>query len=111
MDEVLVIDIGGTKTNVSLVTSTNNDKEIKILSSNMFLTDSYPQNTIERINSIFSSSNGKIKNMSLSLPGIWNGNGVLQESYFLHDWLDYPFITNLSDKLGVKNFVWETDVI
>ena len=108
MDEVLVLDIGGTKTNVSFVAS--NGKEPKILSSNVFLTDSYPENTIERI-TLLVGNNKKISNMSLSLPGVLSEDGVLKESYFLHEWLDYPFIKNLSEKLGVKNYVWETDVV
>ncbi|MBI3590938.1 MAG: ROK family protein [Candidatus Melainabacteria bacterium] len=109
MDEVLVIDLGGTKTNVSFIKS--NDSKINVISSDVFPTCSDPKLQIESIISIASSKNKKINSLSLSLPGRWNKNGILQESFFLHKWLEYPFIEKLANNLNVKNYAFETDVI
>ena len=79
MNEVLVIDIGGTKTNISFVTSS--DSEIKILSSDIFTTNSNPDLQIQKISSLYSEKSNKILQMSLSLPGLWDKNGVLIESF------------------------------
>ncbi|MBI2995308.1 MAG: ROK family protein [Candidatus Melainabacteria bacterium] len=109
MKKVLVIDIGGTKTNVSLVTGTNT--KIKILDSDVFPTNKNPELEIKEINSIYTSMNKQANDLSLSLPGKWNKDGVLKESLFLSNWIEYPFIKKLSDNLKIKNYVWETDVI
>ena len=109
MDEVLVIDIGGTKTNVSFVKS--EDSKIEIVSSNILKTPSSPEQAIKEICSIYNSQNKRLSHISLSLPGFWDKNGVLKESYFLHDWLNYPFVNSLAKVLEVKNYSWETDVI
>ena len=109
MNEILVIDIGGTKTNVSFIGL--NSSKIAILSSDIFPTSSNPENTISQISNIYASKEKTVNQMSLSLPGKWNVEGVLKESFFLHDWLEYPFIENLANELKIKNYVWETDVI
>ena len=106
MDEVLVIDIGGTKTNVSFVTS--NNSEIKLLSSEIFPTCQNPELQIQKILSICSQK--KPIEMSLSLPGLWNEEALL-ESTNLKQWINYPFIKNLRDSLNIKTCQWETDVI
>ena len=108
MNEVLVIDIGGTKINTALVVGS--ESGIKIISSEKFLTPSNPEHAIQKIES-FVSGNQNISSMSLSLPGLWDENGILRETYFLDAWLNYPFIKNLAMSLGIKHFVWESDVI
>ena len=108
-EEVLVIDIGGTKTNVSFVTSANS--EIKILSSDIFPTHLNPEFQIQNIAKIYLEKSKKISQMSLSLPGLWNEKGTLCESLNLKNWIDYPFITNLANTLNIKDYRWETDVI
>jgi predicted NBD/HSP70 family sugar kinase len=49
--------------------------------------------------------------MSLSLPGFWDKNGVLQESFFLENYIGYPLIQELASSLGIKEYTWESDVI
>ena len=109
MDEVLIIDIGGTKTNVSFVTSSNS--EIKVLSSDTFPTSSSPDLQIQKILSLYLEKSKKLSQMSLSLPGLWDENGVLTENFNLKDWIGYPFIKNLVNALNIKDYTWETDVI
>ena len=109
MDEVLVVDVGGTKTNVSFVTSSNS--EIKILNSDIFPTNLNPDLQIQKISSVYSEKSKKLLNMSLSLPGLWDKNGVLLESCNLKDWIGYSFIKNLANTLNIKDYIWETDVI
>lgn len=109
MSEAFVIDIGGTKTNVCLVTSQNS--EIKILNSEIFPTNLNPENEIQKIVPVCSKFNSNINQMSLSLPGLWDKNGILQESLFLKNYIGYPFITNLKDNLKIRDCIWETDVI
>ena len=92
MEETLVIDIGGTKTNVSFVTFFNS--EIKVLSSDIFPTNSNPDLQIQKISSLYLEKSKKLSQMSLSLPGLWDNNGVLIESFNLKDWISYPFIKN-----------------
>lgn len=112
MNEVLVIDIGGTKTNVCFVTSDNSDNvEIKILSSEIFSTNLNPEIQIQKIVSLYSKAGKNLNQISLSLPGHWDKNGILQESLFLKNYIGYPFINNLKDKLKIKDCIWETDVI
>ena len=110
MNEILVIDIGGTKTNVSLVGEFDS-RNVKVLSSEIFHTPLKPQLAIQKISSIYNTQGLKLENMSLCLPGRWNENGVLKESFYLHEWLDYPFVDNLKNELKIKNCIWETDVI
>lgn len=110
MNEVLIIDIGGTKTNVSLVGAFDGGKP-KILSTEIFKTSLSPKETIQKISSIYNNQGLKLDNISLSLPGRWDENGVLKESFYLCEWLDYPFIENLKNELKIKNIIWETDVI
>ena len=110
MNEILVIDIGGTKTNVSLVGTFDLEK-IKILSSEIFPTHSNPEHTIQKISSIYKNQELKLENISLSLPGKWSKDRVLQESYFLGEWLNFPFVSKLAEELKIKNYTWETDVI
>ena len=109
MEEILVIDIGGTKTNISFVTS--NNSKIKVLSSDTFPTHSNPELQIQKISSLYSEKSKKLSQMSLSLPGLWDKNGILRESFNLKSWLDYPFIDTLTKTLNIKNYIWETDVI
>ena len=117
-NEVLVIDIGGTKTNVSFV-YTDELGKIKITDSVIFKTHSNPEHAVQKISAICSEhgkskskgKNEKFSCISLSLPGRWDGNGILKESFFLHDWLEYPFVRNLASELKIKNYIWETDVI
>ena len=110
MNEVLVIDIGGTKTNVSLA-GTYDSGKINILNTEIFQTCSNPEHEIQKISSIYKSHDLKLENISLSLPGRWNEKGILIESYFLNEWLKYPFIDKLKNLLQIKNCIWETDVI
>lgn len=109
MKEILVIDIGGTKTNVSFITAFNS--EIKILSSDIFPTNSNPDLQIQKISSVYLEKSKKLSQMSLSLPGLWDKNGVLIEGFNLKGWLGYSFIKNLSNALDINDYVWETDVI
>ena len=109
MSEILIIDVGGTKTNLSFV-GLNNSK-VEIFSSDIFPTSSSPEQVIHKISDIYASKKKSINHMSLSLPGRWDENGILKESFFLHDWLEYPFIKNLANELQIKNYTWETDVI
>ena len=106
-EEVLVIDIGGTKTNVSFVVS--NDSEIKVLNTEIFPTYSNPELQIQKIVSI--STSKKPSHISLSLPGLWDKNGILCESINLKSWVNYPFINNLKKSLDVRTCIWESDVI
>ena len=105
MSEILTIDIGGTKTNICLV------KDLKIIDSEIFLTQSSPEHFIQKINSICNEKKYKYDGLSLSLPGEWDRNGVLKESFFLQNWINYPFVDKLKTSLGVKDCIWETDVI
>src|SRR3990167_7294728 len=113
MNEVLVVDIGGTKTNVSLLDKNDENEEIKILNTEIFKTNKNPELQIQKIKEIgFSKNfNPKANKLSLSLPGKWDKEGVLKESYFLHEWLNYPFVKKTSDELGIKECIFETDVI
>lgn len=109
MNETLIIDIGGTKTNIAFVTSSNNN--VKILSSHIFSTNLKPSSQIEEILNHVSKMGHKAQSLSLSLPGAWNSNGVLLESNNLKSWIGYEFINNLKQALNIKNYTWETDVI
>ncbi len=109
MNETLIVDIGGTKTNLAFLTSSNND--IKILSSHIFPTNSKPASQIEEISNHVSKMGYKTQSLSLSLPGVWSSNGVLLESNNLKNWLGYEFINNLKQALNIKDCIWETDVI
>src|SRR3989338_11095892 len=113
MNEVLGVDIGGTKTNVSLLDKNDENEEIKILNTEIFKTNKNPELQIQKIKEIgFSKNfNPKANKLSLSLPGKWDKEGVLKESYFLHEWLNYPFVKKTSDELGIKECIFETDVI
>ena len=105
MEETLVIDIGGTKTNVSFVTS--NNSEIKIVSSEIFPTCQNPELQIQKISSLYLEKSKKLSQMSLSLPGLWNKNGVLIESTNLKNWTGYSFIKNLTNALNIKDYTYE----
>ena len=109
MENVLAIDVGGTKTNVSVVSFCG--KDITINSSKLFLTPSNPEHFIQQVLSFPDLGSINQGVVSLSLPGRWNNDGVLQESFYLHDWLNYPLIENLKKKLKVSKCIWETDVI
>ena len=107
--ETLVIDIGGTKTNVSFVDQSGSG--IEILSSEIFPTPLKPEQAIRQIQSICEKNRKNPPFMSLSLPGVWDESGVLIESFFLTNWLEYPFIETLARALNIQNYTWETDVI
>ncbi len=109
MEEVFVIDIGGTKTNVSFVTSSKS--EISVLSSDIFPTHSNPELQIQKIVSLYSEKLKKLSSVSLSLPGLWDKNGILIESSNLKTWVSYPFIKTLTTALNIKDYTWESDVI
>ena len=109
MSETLVIDIGGTKTNVSFVTL--DDSKIKALSSDIFSTNLSPDLQIQKISSLYLEKSKQLASMSLSLPGLWDKDGVLWKSTNLKNWIGYPFIKNLAKALNIKNSAWETDVI
>lgn len=105
MNEILIIDIGGTKTNVSLV------RDLKIIDSETFSTQSNPEYFIQKIHSICNEKKYKYGGLSLSLPGDWNKNGILKESFFLPSWIGFPFIDTLKKSLNINQCVWETDVV
>ena len=107
--EVLVIDIGGTKINVSLVTSL--DLKIKILGSEIFSTHSKPDMAIQKIKSVYLGFNEVVDCVLLSLSGKWSNKGILEEGINLQNWSGYPFIENLKKELNIKNYASETDVI
>lgn len=109
MHEALVIDVGATKTNVCLVGIENG--KVSILKSEKFLTESNPEHEIQKIHNCFFSFKNKPEILSLSLPGKWNSDGVLQESLFLKDWEGYAFVRNLADGLKIEDFFYETDII
>lgn len=111
VNEVLVIDIGGTKTNVSLVR--NEKDQIQIYKSKTFKTCAQPEEEILKIQETYSSFLLKASNLSLSLPGKWTKDGFLTESYFLKDWIQFPFINKVLQSLGIKseNCSFDTDVI
>ena len=109
MNWVIAIDIGGTKTNVCSVEATND--EITIATSEIFLTPSNPDHAIQKIEEIVNVWGQKSDTLTLSLPGKWTRDGILEESFSLNDWINYPFVTNLVNKLKIKNIYWETDVI
>lgn len=112
MQNVLVIDLGGTKTSVSVINSI--DSKVQILKSSTFKTISFPERAISEITSIYENllrENIKANCMSLSLPGFWDKNGVLQESFFLENYIGYPLIHELASTLGIKEYTWESDVV
>ncbi len=109
MDNVLVIDVGGTKTNVSICSSS--EKNVNIKNPKLFPTPTNPEHFIQKILSFPDISLINREIISLSLPGKWSSDGVLKESFYLHEWLGYPLIENLKKELKVKKCVWETDVI
>ncbi len=117
MDAVLVIDIGGTKTQIAVISTPNKTSlleipnKIKVLYHHKFPTPKEPAKTIKLICDFSRSFNIRFKQMSLSLPGLWSDEGVLLESDFLSGWVGYPFINKLSNALKIKKYVWETDVI
>ena len=116
MKNTLTIDIGGTKTQVAVVSTTSNrlpkdSKKIKILEYTKFPTPKNPNEAINTISNFCKSLNIDTEKMSLSLPGLWNDNGILVESNFLKGWIDFPFIKKLSKKLNIKKYTWETDVV
>lgn len=108
MTEAFVVDIGGTKTTAALVDKINSD--IKVLNKTSFSTLSNPVDEIKKINEIYLTCKN-IDCLALSLPGKWNSEGVLNESYFLKHWIDYPFVKNLVSSIGIKKYIFETDVI
>lgn len=105
MENVLAIDIGGTKISVALLSNG------KILEIKNFPTESKPEYAIQKIEEMHKSFNEKIKSLSLSLPGIWDKNGVLVESNFLSGWIKFPFVEKLKESLGISDCVWDTDVV
>lgn len=109
MDEVLVIDIGGTKTNISFVK--NENSKIGVLSSDIISTPVKAEIAISEIASVYNSKEKKVSSISLSLPGRWDKKGVLGESFNLKEWINFPFVESLSKILKIKNCIWETDVI
>ncbi len=109
MQNVLVLDVGGTKTNISIVSTDNNDISIKTLK--VISTPLKPEHLIQEVLSFASCNEINKEVISLSLPGRWNGDGVLIESFYLHEWLNYPLVENIKNELGVKKVIWETDVI
>jgi predicted NBD/HSP70 family sugar kinase len=106
----LLIDIGGTKTNICLAKE-DSHKNIELVSSEIISTTSNPEHIIQKILSICQNSKIKIENASLSLPGKWSKEGVLEESINLKEWIGYPFIESLKQELGIENIIWESDVI
>lgn len=109
MDEILIVDIGGTKTTVSILAVQNNIP--KVIFSEKFATLSSPVEEIKTIVSTVQKSNTKSKDLSLSLPGLWDSNGILRESNNLKKWIDFPFVNELKNTLFLKSCVFETDVI
>lgn len=110
MKDCIVIDIGGTKTIVSHVKGDENGSAISVVLKETFPTEKNPENQIQKIISICDEKKLKSDCLSLSLPGVWDEKGVLKESFFLHDWLDYPFVESLSKQLKIDNVTFETDV-
>lgn len=108
--EALVIDIGGTKTTISIVNGSK-ESEVKILKSESILTTSNPDHTIQQISSFYKNYGSKINDLSLSLPGKWTDLGVLKESINLKSWIDFPFIETLKKELNIENCCFESDVI
>lgn len=105
---ILVIDIGGTKTNVALVAG--DDSRITVLNNKSFSTFTNPLDEIKKIQELCSSFVSKPEIVLLSLPGYWE-EGILKETNFLEGWLGFPFINELKSKLGTQNCIFETDVI
>ncbi|MBI1858609.1 MAG: ROK family protein [Candidatus Melainabacteria bacterium] len=108
MDDVLVIDIGGTKTNLCIA---SRDKEILLHETKKINTAVNPEHHIQQIKNDYLNFKKQPKIASLSLPGFWDKSGKLVESYFLHSWLNFPFIDTLKKELNLKECVFETDVI
>ena len=77
----------------------------------MFPTPTNPEHFIQKILSLPDISLINREVVSLSLPGKWSSDGVLEESFYLHEWLNYPLIENFKKELKVKKCIWETDVI
>lgn len=92
----LVLDIGGTKTTISLVEK--DSKEVKLINSRTIKTKHNPSHAIQEINEAYRSFNSNAKNVSLSLPGKWDKDGYLTESLNLKDWIKFPFIETLKKK-------------
>ncbi len=116
MKNILAIDIGGTKTQVAIVSTANHPsfkdyKKIKILHHRKSPTPKNPNEAINLIFNFYKSLNINVEKMSISLPGLWNDKGVLIESNFLKEWIGFPFIKKLSKKLDIKKYTYETDVI
>lgn len=108
MKNTFVVDIGGTKTSCSVLNK--NDDGLKLLNNETFLTFPNPDLQIQRILEV-ANANKDIDSLSLSLPGKWDKNGVLKESCFLHDWLEYPFVNELKKQINLQKVSFETDVI
>lgn len=108
--EILVIDIGGTKINISLM-SGSKETEIKVLNSKTIPTASNPEHAIQEISSFYNSLNKKVNVLSLSLPGKWSESGTLEESINLKSWIGFPFVELLKKELDIKNCSFESDVI
>jgi|GEM_PF-1554923 len=106
----LLIDIGGTKTNICIAKE-DSHKNIELISSEIVSTTTNPDHIIQKISSIYKNSNLKVENISLSLPGKWSKEGILEESINLKEWVGYRFIESLKQELGIKNIVRESDVI
>lgn len=109
MNEVFAIDIGGTKTSIAIIGKEKD--QVKVWGNKSFPTLSDPEHQIQKIKEEYSFLKRKLKVMSLSLPGMWSGEGVLKESLFLSDWLEYPFVTTLANEVEIKDYCFETDVI
>lgn len=109
MNEVLVIDVGGTKTRVAVLS--NDSKKLEVQEYTNFPTFNNPNYEVQKIEEIYSTFVKKPSYMSLSLPGKWNKNGALKESLFLSSWIDFPFIERLATSLKIKKYLFETDVI
>lgn len=108
--EALVIDIGGTKTNISIITGSK-ETEIKILKTETIPTTSNPDHMIQRISSFYKGYGKRINDLSLSLPGKWTDSGILKESINLKTWIDFPFIELLKKELNIEICCFESDVI
>lgn len=103
MTKTLVIDIGGTKTNLALC-----DGE-SLTDKFSFATESSPEKQIELIKA--ESLKHTYDKVSLSLPGRWGKDGTLLESVALHDWLGFPFTQSLAKALNGSEVIFDTDVI